>query len=82
MLRQIVGIEMGFNKTSGKPFTVLHTVCEFNDYETTNRGAEGKKCESTYIRGSVKCEIGDEVNFTYQPGWNNKAEVTGIEIVK
>jgi hypothetical protein len=82
MKRQVIGIERGINHKSNNAFTVLHTKGEFNDYEKSNRGAAGEKVETTYIRGRIECQLGDYVEFNYQPGWDNKAEVVGVKIIK
>lgn len=74
-------MERGVNKKYNTPFTVLYTVSEFDEYALKNRGAEGHKVESTYIRGNIQCKLEDKVRFVYQPGFNNEAVVTGIEII-
>lgn len=81
-IKSIIGIERGVNKKYGTPFTILHTVCDFDEYATTNRDAQGSRVENTYIRGNIPCNVGDEVKFQYQPGFNNEAVVSGIEVIK
>jgi hypothetical protein len=79
--KTVIGIERGVNKKYNTPFTILHTMTEFNDYEKNNRGAQGNKCESTYIRGNISVAVGDIVKFVYVKGFNNEAVVSDVEII-
>jgi hypothetical protein len=79
--RQVIGIEKGINKKYNTPFTILHTVSAFDKYAVDNRGAEGQRAENTYIRADVDCSVGDNVDFEYQPGFNNEAVVSGIRVL-
>lgn len=79
--KKIVGVEQGVNKKYNTPFTVLHTVSIFDDYAIDNRGARGSKCESTYIRAHVACDLGDVVSFVYSPGFNNEAVVSDVNVL-
>lgn len=81
-LKTVLGIEIGVNKKYNTPFTILHTICEFDDYALSNRGAQGQKVENTYIRGNIPCNVKDKVKFQYQPGFNNEAVVSGVEIIE
>lgn len=82
MTRKVIGFESGINKKYNTPFTVLHTVTQFDDFSVQNRKAIGQKAESTYIRAEIPCVIGDIVDFIYQPGYNNEATVSGVNIVQ
>lgn len=81
-IKQIVGIEKGINKKYNTQYTILHTITDFSEYEKTNKGAIGDKVEATYIRGNIECNLGDTVEFEYQPGFNNEAVVSGVKKVK
>jgi hypothetical protein len=80
-MREVIGIERGINKKYNTPFTILHTLTTFNDYEVQNKGAQGRKAEVTYIRGTINCSLGDKVEFCYQPGFNNEAVVSDVKIL-
>lgn len=81
-VKKVIGIERGVNKKFNTPYTILHTVCTFDDYAVSNRGALGQKVENTYIRGNILCGINDMVSFQYQPGFNNEAVVSGVDILE
>lgn len=82
MAKKVIGIETGFSKKSELPFTVLHTESNFDSYSIEKRNAIGLKCETTYIRSTVVCKVGDMVEFEYQPGFNNEAVVSNVRVVK
>lgn len=81
-IKNVIGIERGINKKYNTPFTILHTISDFDDYAISNRGAMGRKVENTYIRGNIPCNVGDNVRFQYVPGFNNEAVVSGVEIIQ
>ena len=70
-------------KDDGKIATMLHlTGIEFSDYDQEADVCLGKGVESIYLSKKVDCKPGDVVNVEYRPGFQGRAQVDKITIVK
>lgn len=72
----VVGIKRGLSKETQKPFTVLHVVKSFDDYDQEN--SEGNAVESLYVRKNVQVEVGDEIEPVYGVGFKGMAIVKDV----
>ena len=77
----VVGIVKGVNKKTNTPYTVLHTVSDFDSYSLSN-GSVGCSANNVYIRGNINCKVGDVVQFVYGVGYQGKAIVVDAVIIK
>ena len=70
-------------KDDGKIATMLHlTGIEFSDYDQEADVCLGKSVESIYLNRKVECKPGDLVNVDYRPGYQGRAQVDKVSIVK
>lgn len=74
----VLGIVKGKGKNGD--FTVLHVTSEFDDY--LKERSVGKKVETLYLSKNFECNIGDNVEVTYGVGYQGKAIVKDVKIVK
>lgn len=71
------------NKVDGKVSTMVHlTGIEFSDYDQEADICLGKGVESIYLGKKVDCKPGDIVDISYRPGFQGRAKVDKITIVK
>lgn len=77
----VIGIKRGTSKKNS-PFTILYTSSPFTDYDVTNFHCEGNQVKDTYIRDYVNVNVGDAIEYIYQPGFNNQAIVTGVNVIE
>lgn len=70
-------------KDDGKVSTMVHlTGIDFTDYEQEADICLGKGVESIYLSKKVDCKPGDIVDISYRPGFQGRATVDKITIVK
>lgn len=77
---KIVGLLFGVSKSSGKEYTVLHTVKEFDDYQKEK--SKGVCTESVYVPTRLGVKVGDEIELVYDKGFEGKAIVKDVIINK
>lgn len=78
MLAKVVGITRGIRKETGKPYTVLHVITDFEDWLADN--SEGNAVTTLYISKNVDVNIGDTIRPIYGVGYQGKAIVVDILI--
>lgn len=76
---KIVGLVRGTSKAKNTPYTVLHCVTDFEEYQLPY--ADGNKVQEAFIRGYLDVEVGDEVELVYGVGYEGKAIVTGVNVL-
>lgn len=57
-------------------------VKEFTEYEKQNGDCEGLCAVAEYSSTDYGVHVGDVVEFMYEPGFQNKATLTDIRIIK
>lgn len=77
--QKVVGILRGISKRTGKEFTVLHVVKDWDDYQLEN--ADGSAVDTHYIKGHVEIDVGDEFEPVYGVGYEGKAIVRSVTIL-
>ena len=70
-------------KDDGKTSTMLYlSGIPFSTYEGTADICDGTKTVSVYVGFPVECKSGDLINVEYEPGYEGRAVVSGIEVLK
>lgn len=70
-------------KDDGKISTMVHlTGIEFSDYEQDADVCLGKGVQSIYLAKKVDCKPGDTVNVEYRPGFEGKAVIDKLTVLK
>lgn len=70
-------------KDDGKVSTLVHlTGIDFTDYDQEADICLGKGVESLYLQKKVDCKPGDTVDVSYRPGFQGRAVVDKITILK
>ena len=79
---QIIGLQKGQSR-NGRDFTNLFFTKEFTPYESQNGTCVGFKVgqEFTYLDVS-NVKPGDICELTYEPGYQDKATLTGVVVLK
>lgn len=75
----VVGILRGTSKKTNSPFTVLHVIKDFDDYQL--EFCDGQSTDNLYVKGFLDVEVGDEIEPVYGVGYQGKAIVTSINIL-
>lgn len=71
------------NKEDGKVSSMVYlSQIGFNAYEQSADVAKGYKTCEIYYGAKVDCEPGDLVNVEYEPGFQGRATVSAITVVK
>lgn len=81
MYARIVGLS--FAEKDGKKSATLYFEKDFNDYQKDN-GAIGVAVatEWTRLASAQGLKVGDEVDLRYEPGFEGKATLTDILVMK
>lgn len=80
---KIIGIKAFKSKASGKMGFTYYFIQDFTDYELENSEViEGKSCDSEYSGTDYGVKIGDEVELQYTKGFQDKAQLVGMNVVK
>ena len=83
MAARVMGLRVVDSKSTGKVSTIVYYSTEFSDYEAESANSvSGLKVGNEYIRGEVAVSVGDEVVFTYERGFQDKAVFSGLTVVK
>lgn len=70
-------------KEDGKVSTMVHlTGIDFSDYDQEADVCLGKGVESVYVPRKVDCKPGDIVDVSYRVGFQGKAQLDKIEVIK
>ena len=78
---QIVGVQNGQSK-NGRVFKNIYFTKEFSQYEVQNGSCVGYKVASEFTYLDVQCKPGDVCEFTYEPGYQDKATLTNVTVLK
>ena len=79
---KIIGIKVA--SSSKDPNKVYHTYYytgSFSDYDLENSDVQGKTCGSENTSLDLNCKIGDEVEFIYKKGFQDRAVLVGCNII-
>lgn len=74
----VIGIKRGVSKNN-RAFTILYTCSDFSDYDREH-GAFGQQTNETYVNDSIKCDIGDSVQYVYKKGFQGKAVLDNVVV--
>ena len=77
---QIVGIQKGQSR-NGRDFANLFFQKEFTPYEQQSGQCAGLKVDSEFTYIPVDCKPGDVCELTYEPGYQDKATLVGVEVI-
>lgn len=70
-------------KDDGKVSTMLYlTQVGFNSYESEADICKGYKTQEVYYNKSVEAEPGDMINVEYEPGFQGRATVSEVSVIK
>ncbi len=79
----VMGFRVIENKEKGTVATMVYYTTDFSDYEKNSaEDISGVKTAGEYIRGLVNVNVGDEVRFVYEKGFQDKAVCTGLEVTQ
>lgn len=78
---EIVGVMKGQTKT-GREFLNYYGLKEFSDYDKENSQCEGLEVVKEFSYKDYGVKVGDEVEFQYEPGFNGKATLSNILMLK
>lgn len=78
---QIIGVQKGQSR-NGRSFSNIHFSSEFTPYESENGSCIGLKVGTEFTYADVVCKPGDVCEFSYEPGYQGKATLTNITILK
>lgn len=77
----IIGTRKGKTKDNSDAFMYYFSE-PFTDYEASNGECLGSKCGSEYSRQDFGVKPGDVVDLIYSKGFQDKAVLSGMTIVK
>lgn len=81
---KIIGIKK--QPSSKNPDVIYHTyfyTSQFSDYDLEHAQViQGVSCGSEFANVDIGCQVGDEVEFAYTKGFQDKAVLVGCRIVK
>lgn len=77
----IVGIRKGETKNK-KTFYNYYGLKEFSDYDMENGDCEGQQPVDAFSYKDYGVSVGDVVDFQYEPGFEGKAVLSNIVMVK
>ena len=77
----IVGIKKGKTKT-GKDCFNYYALKDFSDYDMENSECKGQEPVSAFSYKDFSVEVGDLVDFRYEPGYEGKASLEDIVMIK
>ena len=77
---KVVGILNGVSKETRKEYTVLHVVKDFEEYRKPF--SQGVCTENVYVPDKINVNVGDIVEFVYTKGYQGKAVVKAVDVIK
>ncbi len=81
MRATILGTFKGTTKT-GRDFMRIYATKEFADYDRQNNIVEGVSAFEEFTYNDYPIHPGDVVDMSYEPGFQGRADLTDIVIVK
>lgn len=82
MKATIVGILKSVTK-NGAEATTLHYTHDMSGYQRENQHGEGLLAESVYTTIALPAiKVGDKVDMLYEPGFQGKATLTAVNVIK
>lgn len=78
---EIVGIKKGQTKNKVDCFN-YYGLKNFSDYDQENSQCEGREVVKEFSYKDYGIKVGDEVDFLYEPGFDGKATLTNVLMVK
>lgn len=80
--KTIVGIKTIKTKTGNTGYEIFYTE-PFSQYEAdTSESIHGLSCGREYSRKDFSVKVGDVVNMIYEKGFQDRAQLVDIQIVK
>lgn len=77
----VIGIMKGQNK-NGRDFMQIYATKPFSNYEAETNDCLGLSVHSEFTYGNYDIFPGDEVELKYEPGYQGKATLVDIEVLK
>ena len=77
----VIGVMKGQNK-NGKEFMQIFATKPFSTYESQTNQCLGLSVHSEFTYGNYDLTPGDEVELKYEPGYQGKATLVDIEVLK
>lgn len=77
----IVGIKKGSTK-NGKDTFNYYGLKDFSDYDMENSECQGKDIVAAFSYKDYGVMIGDEVDLRYEPGFEGRATLSDIVVLK
>ncbi len=81
MRATVIGISRGVTKNN-RDFMNIYATKEFSDYEKQNNDVEGVSAFVEFTYNDYPIHPGDVVDLSYEPGFQGRASLTDIVIVK
>ncbi len=81
MRATVIGISRGVTKNN-RDFMNIYATKEFPDYEKQNNDVEGVSAFVEFTYNDYPIHPGDVVDLSYEPGFQGRASLTDIVIVK
>lgn len=78
---RIIGIKKGETKNQ-KVFFNYYGVKEFSDYDRANAECKGQEPIDAFSYTDYNLEIGDLVDFQYEPGFQGRATLSNIVMIE
>lgn len=79
----IIGIKVTKNKNTGRNGYTYYYKQNFSQYEVDNsEKVSGISCGSVYSGTDFNVNVGDIVELKYAPGYEGKAQLIGMQIIK
>lgn len=78
---EIVGVKKGQTK-NGKDCFNYYGLKDFSDYDQENSQCEGQEVVKEFSYKDFGVKVGDEVEFQYEPGFEGKATLSNIQMLK
>ena len=80
---KIVGIKKApSTKDPSKTYYNYYYTGSFSEYEIEHADVQGISCGVEFASVDIGCHVGDEVEFKYVKGFQDKATLVGCTIVK
>lgn len=77
----IIGVQKGKSRNN-RDFTNLFFSQPFTDYEASNGSCNGFKVGTEFTYLDVNVKPGDECEFTYEKGFQDRATLANVTVLK
>ena len=85
MKANVIGVSTGTYEKDGqtREASQIYVEIPFKEFESNRDGMTvlGKKTMQCYLGKKVDCKPGDEVYLEFEPGFQDKAQLVGVEVI-